>query len=114
MFDQILQERLGTRLALSLYTPASVWNLSHCSADMTNSEDQVSAPIDEIPFTQSCDLDLHQPAESESNNEFVAVDNQEVMVDEEAIKQSMELSQRISNVTTGESHMHKWLSVGLG
>ena len=89
--------------------------LSCLSADLTSSAEdrEVSqlTPSDEITFTQSCDLDLHQPIESEREVEPVAMDDQEVLIDEEAIKQSMELSQRISKVAIGEECLSLWHAI---
>ena len=63
-----------------------------------------SSPSDDVIFSQSCDLDVHQPIESEelAGSEPVANSDQDVVVDEYAIKQSMELSQRLSKATIGE------------
>lgn len=73
-------------------------------ASFTDEELMQSTPGDDITFSQSCDLDLHHPIELEdgAGSEPVVNGNHEVVVDEEAIKQSMELSQRLSRSAIGE------------
>lgn len=77
------------------------------SADSAISEEEGTTPSsqsDDIIFSQSCDLDVHEPVESEGDGvrEDVAGGDQEVLVDKEAVKQSMELSQRLSASAIGE------------
>ncbi len=63
-----------------------------------------TTPSDDIPFSQSCDLDLHEQAagvEGASRKKTVAKRGHKVLVDEEAVKQSMELSQRLSEDAIG-------------
>ena len=77
--------------------------------DLTNSEDTASTqpmtPSDDITFSQSCDLDLHeQPIGLEGASRKPVPKrrkDREVLVDEEAIRQSMELSQRLSEDAIG-------------
>ena len=80
----------------------------YCSADSAISEEEEvvqSSPSDDVIFSQSCDLDLHQPVVPEGDvaSESVARDNREVLVDEKAVKESMELSQRLSREAIGKS-----------
>lgn len=82
--------------------------LHYFSADSAISEEEEvvqSTPSDDVIFSQSCDLDLHQPVVSEGDvvSESVARDDREVLVDEKAVKESMELSQRLSREAIGKS-----------
>ena len=60
-----------------------------------------------LHYSQSCDLELHQPI-SREESDIVArqpgEEEEEVLVDEEAIHQSMEMSQRLSAEAISESH----------
>lgn len=80
------------------------------SMDLTNPEEVVSTqqpttPSDDITFSQSCDLDLHeQPIGLEGVSRRPVPKrgrDREVLVDEEAVRQSMELSQRLSEDAIG-------------
>lgn len=108
VFDKILEERLGPRLvSLLTATNLPVTYYHNSSMELTNPEDVVSTqqtPSNDITFSQSCDLDLHeQPVGSKgaSSRKPVAVGDHKVLVDEEAVKQSMELSQRLSEDAIG-------------
>ena len=106
VFERVLEDRLGARLVvMQLLVYIDTMCIPRCSADSAVfEEEEVSTPSDDVIFSQSCDLDLHQPIESEGDagSEPVANSDQEVLVDEEAIKQSMELSQRLSKAAIGE------------
>ena len=76
------------------------------SANSTSPEEAGSiqqTPSDNITFSQSCDLDLHEePVGLEgASRKPVAKRDHKVLVDEEAVKQSMELSQRLSEDAIG-------------
>ena len=78
---------------------------SSCSADLASSGEETSTPGGDVVFSQSCDLDLHQPTrlEGDAEHEPVAEGDQAVVVDEEAIQHSMELSQRLSEDAMSKS-----------
>lgn len=76
------------------------------STNLTNPEEVVNTqqtPSDDITFSQSCDVDLHEkPVGLEgASHKPVAKRDHKVLVDEEAVKQSMELSQRLSEDAIG-------------
>ena len=70
----------------------------------TNPEDTQQTPSDDITFSQSCDLDLHdqQPVGLKgASRKPTAKRHHKVVVDEEAVRQSMEMSQRLSEDAIG-------------
>ena len=60
--------------------------------------------VDNLVYSQSCDLDLNQPTSSEDyeDNDLTAAKqptDQSVIVNEDIVQESMELSQRLSAET---------------
>ena len=78
------------------------------SAELANPEEpettQLTPNPEDMTFSQSCDLVLHElerPETDGGSGEPVAERDGEVLVDEEAVRQSMELSQRLSDDAIG-------------
>lgn len=73
-----------------------------CSADAA----ELSTPsVNDLSYSQSCDLDVIQPTSLEDHEDTDVAkqpSDQSVIVNEEIVQESMELSQRLSAETISE------------